>query len=102
MSNVLSQLIAELESGALQIVDFRVDFDFRRQGLGSALLYAAINEARARELRAVAVETTTDNYPAASLLGRCGFEIAGLDERRASNHDLVKEAVTLFWYASLD
>jgi hypothetical protein len=25
-----------------------------------------------------------------------------VDARRRSNHDLVKEAVTLFWYAALD
>jgi GNAT superfamily N-acetyltransferase len=96
--------VAALEParGVLRILELRVDFDHRRQGLASGLLYALIHEARTRELRAVAAETTTDNFPAAQLLARCGFEIAGLDERRASNHDLVKEAVTLFWYASLD
>jgi hypothetical protein len=50
----------------------------------------------------VAAETTTDNWPAAMLLTKCGFDLAGLDERRRTNHDLVKEAVTLFWYAALD
>jgi GNAT superfamily N-acetyltransferase len=86
----------------LRIIELRVDFDQRRQGLGSAFLYAIINEARTRELRAVAAETTTDNHPANLLLQKCGFEIAGLDERRTTNHDLVKESVTLLWYASLD
>lgn len=88
--------------GTLRVVDLRVDFDRRREGLASGLLYAVIAAARAADLRAVAAETTADNVPAARLLRKCGFEIAGLDERRQTNHDLVKEAVTLFWYASLD
>lgn len=86
----------------LRIHELRVDYDHRREGLGLALIYHAITEARNRELRAVSVETTTDNWPAAMLLAKCGFDVAGLDERRRTNHDLVKEAVTLFWYAALD
>ena len=50
----------------------------------------------------MAAATLTDNYPAAQFFVKCGFELAGLDCRRWTNHDLVKEAVTLFWYASLD
>jgi ribosomal protein S18 acetylase RimI-like enzyme len=88
--------------GVLRLVDLRVDFDTRRQGLATALLYSVVAAARDAELRAVAAETTTDNAPAAALLAKCGFELAGLDERRLSNHDLVKETVTLFWYMSLD
>ncbi len=36
------------------------------------------------------------------MLAKSGFELAGVDDHRNSNHDLVKEAVTLFWYAPLD
>jgi GNAT superfamily N-acetyltransferase len=89
-------------AGLLRIHELRVDFDHRREGLGLALVYQAISQARDQELRAVAAETTTDNWPAAMLLTKCGFDLTGLDERRKTNHDLVKEAVTLFWYAALD
>ena len=89
-------------AGTLRLHELRVDFDHRRQGLATALLYQVITEARTRELRAVAAESTTDNFPAAQVLAKCGFDIAGLDERRRSNHDLVKETATLLWYASLD
>jgi GNAT superfamily N-acetyltransferase len=89
-------------AGILRIHELRVDFDHRREGLGLALVYQAISQARDQELRAVAAETTTDNWPAAMLLTKCGFDLTGLDERRKTNHDLVKEAVTLFWYAALD
>ena len=89
-------------AGTLRIHELRVDFDYRRQGIATALLYQAIAAARDQELRAVAAETTTDNHPAALLLAKCGFDVAGLDAQRRSNHDLVKETVTLFWYAALD
>jgi ribosomal protein S18 acetylase RimI-like enzyme len=90
------------ERGILRLIDLRVDFDFRRQGLASALMFQLITEARQRELRAVMVESTADDYPAMQLLAKLGFEPAGLDTRRQSNHDLVKESVTLFFYLALD
>jgi RimJ/RimL family protein N-acetyltransferase len=86
----------------LEIVDLRVDYDFRRQGMGTALLYQLIGVAREQEIRAISAQTLTNNHPAAALLGKCGFELSGVDTRRRSNHDLVKEAVTLFWYVPLD
>lgn len=86
----------------LHICDLRIDWDYRRQGIGTALAYTAIGEARKRGLRALSVETHSGNLPAALMLQRCGFELGGMDTRRYSNHDLVRERVALFWYASLD
>ena len=88
--------------GTLRIADLRVDYDFRREGLASAFLYQAISEAREKGLRAVTAETLTDNLPAAKLLSKCGFDLAGIDAQRRSNHDLVKEAASLLWYVALD
>jgi ribosomal protein S18 acetylase RimI-like enzyme len=90
------------ERNTLRVVDLRVDSDYRRQGIATALLLMLIGEARSKELRAVSMETRADNAPIYRLLPRCGFELAGLDTRRHSNHDLVKESATLLWYASLD
>jgi RimJ/RimL family protein N-acetyltransferase len=53
-------------------------------------------------MRAVAAETTTDNLPANRMMLKCGFEIGGIDTLRKSNHDLVKERATLFWYLPLE
>jgi ribosomal protein S18 acetylase RimI-like enzyme len=86
----------------MRLLDLRVDFDHRRQGLATAMLYQLIAAAREAELRAVVTETRTDNVPAARFLSKCGFDLTGLDTHRRSNHDLVKEAVTLHWYAALD
>lgn len=88
--------------GTLHLFDLRVDYDYRRQGMGTALIYQAIGLAREQELRAISMTTLTNNQPAAALLKKCGFELSGVDTRRRTNHDLVKEAVTLFWYVPLD
>lgn len=88
-------------SDLVELIDLRVDFDQRRQGLASAMLFQAINFARDREARAVRALTTTANVPAARLLAKLGFELAGIDTQRRSNHDLVKEQSTLVWYLAL-
>jgi RimJ/RimL family protein N-acetyltransferase len=93
---------ADPAAGTVRIVDLRVDYDYRRQGMGTALVYALIQQAREQELRAVAAETLSNNQPAGALLAKCGFQLSGVDTRRRTNHDVVKEAVTLFWYAALD
>lgn len=97
-------LLAQMDAayGAVRVHDLRVDFDYRRQGLGIGMMYQVIAQARDLGLRAVSAETTTDNVPAARFLLKCGFDLAGLDAQRLSNHDLVKESVTLYWYAALD
>ncbi len=92
----------DLVSGVLRVLDVRVDFDHRRQGLATAMLYAAIAAAREAGLRAVGVDVPANNGPAHALLAKLGFALAGLDAQRWSNHDLVKETVTLLWYLSLD
>jgi ribosomal protein S18 acetylase RimI-like enzyme len=89
------------ENSTFRVIDLRVDYDHRGQGVGSALLFQLIQEARDRELRAVAAQTRTNNLPANHFLMKRGFDLAGLDTQLVSNHDLVKEAVTLFWYAAL-
>jgi ribosomal protein S18 acetylase RimI-like enzyme len=87
--------------GTMKIVDLRVDYDFRRQGLATAMVYQIIQQARDSELRAVTSEARTNNFPANQMLVKLGFDLGGVDTQRHSNHDLVKEAVTLFWYAAL-
>lgn len=88
--------------GAMHLIDVRVDFDLRRKGLGTALAYSLIGQARDAEVRAVTAETRTDNFPAISFLKKLGFEPVGLDTHRSSNHDLVKERATLLWCLAFD
>jgi ribosomal protein S18 acetylase RimI-like enzyme len=89
-------------AGVLRIIDLRVDFEFRRQGLASALMFQMIQEARQRDFRALAAQSPADDFPAIQLLAKLGFEPAGLDTHYSSNHDLVKESVVLFFYLVLN
>ena len=86
----------------MHLLDLRVDYDMRRQGVGTVLMFQIIQAARDAELRAVSAETRTSNVPASKLLQKLSFEIAGIDTHRHSNHDMVKESATLFWYAAMD
>ncbi len=86
----------------MRLLDVRIDYDFRRQGLGTVMVYQVIEQARQRELRAVRAEVPTNNFPGNRFFQRLAFELSGLDTSRHSNHDLVKERATLFWYAQLD
>jgi ribosomal protein S18 acetylase RimI-like enzyme len=99
---IAAALLGQTQRDVLKLFDLRVDFDHRREGLATAMLYQAIATAREQSLRAVSIETSANNDPANQLLGKLGFNIAGLDSHRHSNHDLVKEAVTLLWYNALD
>ncbi len=87
--------------GTMKVLDIRVDYEFRRQGLATVLLYQLIEEAKQADLRAVSILTKTNNAPAAAMLEKLGFELSGLDTRRHSNHDLVKESATLIWYYAI-
>jgi RimJ/RimL family protein N-acetyltransferase len=89
-------------NSSLHLIDVRVDYDYRRQGLATAMLYQAINHARDADLRAVRANVAANNFPGNQLLLKCSFELSGIDTRRHSNHDVVKESATLIWYASLD
>jgi ribosomal protein S18 acetylase RimI-like enzyme len=89
-------------NGTFQILDIRIDYDHRRQGLATAMIYQAINRARELGLRAVSAEVPANNLPGNQLLLKCAFDLSGIDTKRHSNHDVVKESATLIWYAALD
>jgi ribosomal protein S18 acetylase RimI-like enzyme len=93
--------VGAADAEVFRLIDLRVDFDFRRQGLASAMMFQMIQEARERELRAVMVESAADDFPMLEFLAKLGFEPTGLDTHYRSNHDLVKESVVLFFYLTL-
>ena len=94
--------IATQDGDLVELIDLRVDFDRRREGLGSALLFHVIHFARERACRALRCHVRSGNQPFNQMLAKLGFEIAGIDTQRYSNHDLVKEQTTLIWYLSLE
>ena len=84
--------------GVMHVLDLRVEYDVRRQGIATVLLYQLIERSRDAGLRAAYMTTRANNAPAGKLLEKLGWELSGLDTKRHDNHDLVKESATLLWY----
>lgn len=101
---VLASLLAVpvVERKVMRLVDVRVDYDYRREGFGTAMWYTAMQVAREGGMRAVLAELTSDNLLGASFLRKLGFRLGGVDTLRMTNHDLVKERATLVWYFPLE
>ena len=100
VASLLAQHRPQFET--IELIDLRVDYDFRRQGLATVMMFQLIEKARESDgVRALSCATLTNNYPAAQMLDKHGWELSGLDVRRRSNHDLVKESATLLWYYEL-
>ncbi len=89
------------ERGTMHVADLRIDYEQRREGIATAMIYRVIGEARQAGERAVSAQARTNNLPANQFLAKSGFDLSGVDTRMHTNHDVVKEAATLFWYATL-
>ncbi len=64
-----------------QILNLAVRPEARRQGAGSAILSALLDEARKRELESVSLEVRVSNQAAIALYKRFGFAVAGTRKR---------------------
>lgn len=71
------QLTPPAPADALYVDALATDSRFRRQGVASALLAAAAQQARERGLRAVALDTAERNRPAQALYESVGMERSG-------------------------
>ena len=74
--------VAVLDPAAkvLRLVDLRVDYDVRREGYGTTVLYAVVAAAREREdVSAVVAEVAGESAAMLGLLVKSGFEVVGLD-----------------------
>jgi ribosomal protein S18 acetylase RimI-like enzyme len=74
-----------------------VDRAYRGQGLGRRLLEYVIAWGRRQGLRAIILETQTNNWPACRFYQRCGFELTGIDDHYYTNQDVANKEVALFW-----
>ena len=76
-----------------------VDRACRRHGLGRELIRRAIDWAREQGLRAIVLETQTNNLDACRFYYAMGFKLCGLDDHFYSNDDIgVKEVAVFWWY----
>lgn len=79
-----------------------VDRGYRGKGIGRAFFERAIDYARRREIRAIIIETQTNNVPACRFYVAMGCELVGLNDAFYSNEDLGLQEVALFWAYKLD
>ncbi|MBN1956549.1 MAG: GNAT family N-acetyltransferase [Anaerolineae bacterium] len=75
---------------------------YRRQGIGTALMRQAIAWGTDLGLRALVLETQTNNWAALNFYRRMGFVPCGIDDHFYTNRDLAAEEVALFWYYELE
>jgi ribosomal protein S18 acetylase RimI-like enzyme len=70
------------------VKDLAVVTPYRRQGIGSELVRAALRWGRERALRSVLAETQTKNYPAICFCRKHGFVFCGFIDQYYPNQDI--------------
>jgi ribosomal protein S18 acetylase RimI-like enzyme len=74
-----------------------VDRAYRGQGLGRELMERVVAWGRREGLRAIILETQTNNWPACCFYLRLGFQLSGIDDHYYTNQDVANKEVALFW-----
>jgi ribosomal protein S18 acetylase RimI-like enzyme len=74
-----------------------VDRPHREQGVGWELMEKVVEWGRREGLRAIILETQTNNWSACRFYHRFGFELSGIDDHFYTNHDVTDKEVALFW-----
>lgn len=72
----------------LWVYNLVVDAPYRRRGIGSRLLQAAMRWATTRRLRQITVEMQTKNYPAIAMAHKHAFQFCGYNEQYYANGDI--------------
>ncbi len=70
------------------IANLAVERDYRRRGVGTALMIEARKWARKQGLRAIQAEVTTKNYPALCFYQKLGFQFCGYNDSYYANQDI--------------
>jgi ribosomal protein S18 acetylase RimI-like enzyme len=68
--------------------DLVVDRLTRRQGIGSALILAALEWAANMDTQNLVLEMQPKNYPAIQMAQKLGFEFCGFNDRYYANHEI--------------
>lgn len=74
---VIGFLIARQVASDVEILNLAVQADFRRRGVGSALLEAAIDWSRTFHAESALLEVRASNQAALEFYGRCRFQATG-------------------------
>ncbi len=61
---------------------------YRRKGVGTAMMRAALEWAREQKLRAAMLDTSTKDYPAICFYQKQGFQLCGYNDQLYPNRDI--------------
>lgn len=86
----------QFNSKAVWITDWAVREDYRRQGIGTALVLAAQEWGGEHGFRKVVLEMQSKNHPAVQLARKLGYEFCGYNDHYFANQD-----IALFFSRSL-
>jgi GNAT superfamily N-acetyltransferase len=70
------------------VKDLVVNHGWRRKGIGTTLIQAAIDWAKTRRFFRMTVEMSSKNYPAINMANNLGFEFSGFNDNYFMNNDL--------------
>jgi streptothricin acetyltransferase len=86
----------------LALIDHvEVDANFRKRGVGRALIAQAIAWAREKGLPGLMLETQNNNVAACKLYEACGFTLGGFDRYLYQGEMPGTREIALFWYLML-
>jgi len=80
------------------IDDIAVTAEYRRQGIGRALIERAIEWAKAKGVPGIMLETQDNNVAGCMLYKSCGFELCGFDTQLYKALDPSTDEIALYWY----
>jgi ribosomal protein S18 acetylase RimI-like enzyme len=79
-----------------------VDRDFRRMGIGRALVSRALQWAKDKNLSGLMLETQDTNVGACRFYQSCGFVLKGFDTGLYAASQTNYDNIALYWYLSFD
>lgn len=80
------------------INDFAVGVEFRRCGVGRALMQKAVDWAKAKQLPGIMLETQDVNVPACRFYEKFGFTLRGFDTYLYKGLNPIIDEIALYWY----
>jgi streptothricin acetyltransferase len=80
------------------IDDFVVDIQFRRSGVGRAMMQQVVNWAKARRFPGIMLETQHNNVVACQFYENFGFKLYGFDTHLYKGLNPDTEEIALYWY----
>jgi GNAT superfamily N-acetyltransferase len=82
------RLKEQVASRTIWATDMAVSHEFRRQGIGSALLFAVQDWAVERDQKRIILEMQSKNFPAICLAFKLGYEMSGYNDHYYANQDI--------------